>query len=226
MMLWRRHAVSEEELTAYVDGQLDAVGAARLEAHSATCEECATAIAELRALKSVLSALPAVSPSRSFVLTLAMAGDPGQSRPRAAGSSSRFAFAPALAMAVLVLLFAIDFTVIGGGRDESGGTFLASDSRSAADGESAKGAPAAEQPDMAPAARGATPAADMDSAAQEPEQVRAAADEAAPPPDAAAPTLSQDGSTARDILRVLQIVAALALLVSLFVWLRARLGLS
>ena len=69
MFFWRRdHTISEEQLSAYVDGQLDEAEAARLEAHVEACSPCREALAELRIVRSTLRALPQVAAPRSFAL--------------------------------------------------------------------------------------------------------------------------------------------------------------
>lgn len=69
MFFWRRsHAISEEQLSAYIDGQLDDADAARLEAHAESCSACRDALAELRTVRSTLRELPQVAAPRSFAL--------------------------------------------------------------------------------------------------------------------------------------------------------------
>lgn len=53
----------EEELTAYVDGELPAARRAEVEAHLGTCEECRSTEALLRRTLSSLAALPEFKPS-------------------------------------------------------------------------------------------------------------------------------------------------------------------
>lgn len=48
-----------DRLSAYIDADLEAGEAERLEAHLATCPACATALAELRAVVTAAAALPA-----------------------------------------------------------------------------------------------------------------------------------------------------------------------
>ncbi len=69
MWFWRRrHPVSDEELSAYIDGQLAPAARTRLEAHIETCAGCRDALAELRSLQRTLGALPQAQAPRSFAL--------------------------------------------------------------------------------------------------------------------------------------------------------------
>jgi hypothetical protein len=66
---WRRtHPASDEELSAYIDGQLAPAARTRLEAHIETCSGCRDALAELRSLQRTLGALPRAQAPRSFAL--------------------------------------------------------------------------------------------------------------------------------------------------------------
>ena len=53
----------EEELTAYVDGELPAARRAEVEAHLGTCEECRSTEALLRRTLTSLASLPEFKPS-------------------------------------------------------------------------------------------------------------------------------------------------------------------
>lgn len=69
MFFWRRrHPISDEELSAYVDGRLQAAARARLEAHIEACAACREALAELRALRRSLRELPRAVAPCSFIL--------------------------------------------------------------------------------------------------------------------------------------------------------------
>jgi hypothetical protein len=57
-----------ERLSAYADGELDAPDRAAVEAHLPTCERCRAALAELRAVRGLLRAMPAPALPRSFAL--------------------------------------------------------------------------------------------------------------------------------------------------------------
>jgi Putative zinc-finger len=57
-----------EQLSAYLDDELDETERAALDEHLATCEECRGLLAELRETRSLLRALPAPTLSRSFLI--------------------------------------------------------------------------------------------------------------------------------------------------------------
>ena len=63
-----------ETLSAYLDGQLDASDAARLEARLKTDAELASVLKDLRAARSILRKLPARKAPRNFTLTRQMVG--------------------------------------------------------------------------------------------------------------------------------------------------------
>jgi hypothetical protein len=64
----RRHPVTDEELSAYLDGQLDDAARARVEAHGADCARCREVLTELRLVRRALRALPRGQAPRSFAL--------------------------------------------------------------------------------------------------------------------------------------------------------------
>ena len=69
MLFWRnRHEVGDEELNAFVDGELDESGRRRVERHLESCAPCSEAVAGLRAVSRAMSELPAVRAPRSFAL--------------------------------------------------------------------------------------------------------------------------------------------------------------
>ncbi|HEY8677214.1 MAG TPA: zf-HC2 domain-containing protein [Candidatus Dormibacteraeota bacterium] len=61
---------SLEELSAYVDGELDASARAQLDAHLATCAECRARIEGLRLTVNAVRALPMETPPRTFTVPL------------------------------------------------------------------------------------------------------------------------------------------------------------
>ena len=63
-----RHGRLRELLSAYVDGQVSASEASRVQEHLAACAECRRELEALRATVSLLRSLPQVQPSRSFAL--------------------------------------------------------------------------------------------------------------------------------------------------------------
>ncbi len=70
MMFWfNRHRRLRDQLSAYIDGELDASAAKRLERHLAECGRCRQEMEQLRATVAALQELPAVEPPRSFTLS-------------------------------------------------------------------------------------------------------------------------------------------------------------
>jgi len=57
----------DNDLSAYLDGELAPSDRARVESHLAGCDRCASRLAELRSTASLISALPSPRPSRSLV---------------------------------------------------------------------------------------------------------------------------------------------------------------
>jgi anti-sigma factor RsiW len=62
---WQRQ---REQLSAYLDGELIAEEGAAIERHLPSCADCRAALVELRGVHSLLRALPAPVPPRSFAL--------------------------------------------------------------------------------------------------------------------------------------------------------------
>ncbi len=87
----RRHPIGDEDLGAYLDGQLGEADRARLEAHIESCAACREELAELRALQRSLRELPEARAPRSFALREADVRP--DASPRALGTLER---APAL----------------------------------------------------------------------------------------------------------------------------------
>ena len=86
-MFWRRrHPIADQELSAYVDGQLPSAARVRLEEHVQACAACREALEELRALRGALRELPSAVAPRSFALREADVRGP---TPRAAGALGR-----------------------------------------------------------------------------------------------------------------------------------------
>jgi anti-sigma factor RsiW len=71
MMMFRpgAHKRFRESLSPYLDGELEARAAERLEAHLAACEGCRLELRQLRATAAALRELPEVQVPRSFALS-------------------------------------------------------------------------------------------------------------------------------------------------------------
>ena len=64
----QRHRIGDEELNAYIDGELDAAARSRVEAHMESCAACRETVGELRTVSQALQALPGAQAPRSFAL--------------------------------------------------------------------------------------------------------------------------------------------------------------
>ena len=158
----------QEQISAYVDGELDARQSEGVALHLASCDECTALLEELREARAMLSALPREAPRRSFVL------GPEHARERVAASApaprrrSSFSFAPAVAATVLIgLLFADAINLQSTSQDETGS--LAGGSQGALAGrdsteDASKGAP---MPATAPGFAESTNSTAADSAGAE-----------------------------------------------------------
>ena len=96
-----RHGRLRELLSAYIDGQVSASEASRVQKHLAACAECRRELEALRATVSLLRSLPQVQPSRSFAL--AEAPEPADRRwPVAWGARAAMSVAGLVLAALLV----------------------------------------------------------------------------------------------------------------------------
>ena len=120
MFFFRRaHPISDEELSAYADGEIADAARARVEAHLEGCAACRETVSELRAVRGALGALPRPAAPRSFVLREADVRP--QEAPRPAGAFGRAA--PALGGVAMVAFLAF-WALVGidvAGRPSGGG---------------------------------------------------------------------------------------------------------
>jgi anti-sigma factor RsiW len=248
---FQRNEHSEEQLSAYLDGELDARQAEKVARHLSGCPACTATLEDLRSGKALLAELPRLAPSRSFVLGPEHARERAVSRPR---QRSAFAFAPAIAATVLVALLVFDFgSFSSSSNDHSTGT-LAEKSTASRQADEAGGAGSSLQPAQAPALGGSSGTANStgsaDAAAGTPQSLDAP--QSAPAPAVPGPTMSTfaagtDSSAAAtpeaptvdaplaaadsqeddggiSLLRVLEVLAGAGLLASVFfVYVRPRL---
>jgi hypothetical protein len=116
-----RHERWQNDLDAYVDGELPAPGALRFEQHLAACDACAALLDLTRGTKAAIVSLPALRAPRSFALTEAMlTATPAPPPPRRApGMTYRLAQATAFAaLAGFATLVVVDVSSgDGGSRD-------------------------------------------------------------------------------------------------------------
>jgi len=186
---FRRSEHLGEQLSAYIDGELDVRQAEKVARHLAACPQCSATLEELRGAKMMLASLPREAPRRSFVL--------GQEHARpvpaakAPARRSSFSFAPAVAATLLIGLLLVDaINLQGVGNDESATSgFAGADktelSRQTAE-DSAGGAPV---PATAPeASQGTANSSAAAEAATTPAATRAGADSGAGSGTAPAPS--------------------------------------
>lgn len=91
-----------EQLSSYLDGQLNSSDSKRLESRIASDPELASDLKDIRAARGILRKLPARKAPRNFTLTRQMVG----LRPPVPQSYSFFRFSSAFATILLVLTFA------------------------------------------------------------------------------------------------------------------------
>jgi hypothetical protein len=218
----RRHPFSQEDLSAFLDGQLSPARSARLEEHLASCEPCRQHLGELRAVVEGLRALPSISAPRSFALRPEQVEAPRRQAPIEA---PKWAFGPAGAAATALLLFlvlvGVDLGTLGGGGAPEEREMPTAAVADEAEEQPMLGAAPAPTPAPVPAERApvieekeaGTPEAAAEAAA--PTEVAPSA----PPTDA-----EQGGGASRWILRGFQGAAGAAFLaaVAALLWRRRR----
>lgn len=139
--------LTDEELSSYLDGYLDATERGRVEAHLAGCSECAVVLEELRATVALLRQLPRVPVPHSF----AIPADTARAATRP-GRRFQLFFAARAATAMMAALFVL--LVVG---DLSGALRPPAPPRGAPVPEDARLAPAAGSPALLPTDLAATP---------------------------------------------------------------------
>ncbi len=154
MMFWfNRHRRLRDQLSAYIDGELDASAAERLERHLAECGRCRQEMEQLRATITALQELPAVELPRSFTLSPERVA-PRPRMPVASPLAFGARIAAAGVAAALAVVLVVDLGDFGGDgvTDEATAPQMM---RSEADGEeleAAGGAAATDEAQDAPAA--------------------------------------------------------------------------
>jgi anti-sigma factor RsiW len=109
----RTHRPDAELLSAHLDGRLDAVAAARAEAHIASCEACRVRLAELRTMRDMLRSLPDADAPRSFRLRPSDVPSPVVTR-RAPGAVRAMPMLGAVAAVVFAAVLGFDLSRSGG----------------------------------------------------------------------------------------------------------------
>jgi len=158
MVFWPgAHRRFRESLSPYIDGEMEAGAAERLEAHLAACEGCHLELQQLRAMAAALHDLPQVELPRSFTLSPERAA----ARRPLTGAATPLALGMRLAAAgVAVALAAVLVVDLGGlAGDNQAGTTAP---QAASDRGTEYGVPTDSA--AAPSAEGAqTPAAGSDT---------------------------------------------------------------
>jgi hypothetical protein len=135
---FRRNEHDHEQLSAYLDGELDSRQAETVESHLATCDACAALLEELRGGRALLASLPAQTSGRSFVLGSEYARAPVRDAPPSRRLS--LALAPAVALSVFIALLFVDLAGNqSGSSDESTSALTAASSRQADDASAGAG---------------------------------------------------------------------------------------
>lgn len=124
MIFFDKHRRARKKLSAYVDGELAAKDAGRLESHVESCERCQLELDELRATIGALRSMPDEEPRRSFALTPEMVRAPRllpQPGPTPALAHGLRLSAAGLA-AALALVFVIDVSNNGSSDNDGAST--------------------------------------------------------------------------------------------------------
>jgi outer membrane biosynthesis protein TonB len=175
-------------LSSYIDGQVSASEAARVEGHLAQCEGCRMELESLRATVALLSGLPELAVPRSFGLTQVPAPAPSE-LPRRLALTTRFATSVAALLFVALVLGDVLGVVTQGGESVSVQDIPAG---AGAVAEMVQEAPSlAESPPGAPAPL----AARLPEATPAPAAPQAAPAQAAAPPPVAAMAAPAEAST-------------------------------
>ncbi len=167
LLRFRRHPVSEEQLSAYLDGRLSASDKERIDSHIRSCGACAGKLAETRALAAELQRLPRVKAPRSFAISPQMAAELRRDRQTQQRTSARRAYlglSGATAAAALVLIGLVAGTALmsSGNNGTPASGPVAASRQTAASPESKSLAPAApENPPLLGSAQATPPSTDL-----------------------------------------------------------------
>ncbi len=154
MMFWfNRHRRLRDQLSAYIDGELDASAAERLERHLAECGRCRQEMEQLRATVAALQELPAVEPPRSSTLSPERVA-PRPQMPVASPLAFGARIAAAGVAAALAVVLVVDLGDFGGDgvTDEATAPQMMRSEADEEELEAASGAAATDEAEGAPAA--------------------------------------------------------------------------
>jgi anti-sigma factor RsiW len=218
-----------EQLSAYLDRALGEQESRGLAEHIDACERCASLLIELGSVKMLVGSLPAMQPSRSFVLGRQHAA---ASRPAPAPRRG-FVLAPALTLTILLSLLAVDFADFSSSGGDAGTASLSKASDAAQSDSTApsfpdaafrtESGPDADRPEIRAAGEVAVPTAvPADSPAYAGQRDEPQPRDESPAPEAAA---SQNGGGSdMSLLRVLEVLAGIAFVGSVAIALWPRMG--
>ncbi len=154
MLFWdnlrRRHPIGDEELNAYIDGELDAAASSRVEAHMESCAACRETVGELRTVSQALQSLPRVQAPRSFALReVDVEPAPARTAGWLAGATPLLGGVAAVAFLAFFVLVGVDVTDRSEDSDAmSAGASLSSEMterNTALDAEMPEGLPEADE---------------------------------------------------------------------------------
>lgn len=115
MRLWfDRHSRLRDQLSAYIDGELEAPAVERLERHLADCGRCRAQLEQLRATIGALRELPEAEPPRSFTLSPERVAAPRPALPAAPPLAFGMRIAATVVAAALAVVLVVDLGDIGG----------------------------------------------------------------------------------------------------------------
>ena len=103
----RQHARVRTLLSSYIDGEVSASEARRVDAHLSDCDECVAELESLRATTMLLGRLPSLDAPRSYALTAADVQDLSRQRgfmPSIASLTGGLATAGAAALVVVLVV--------------------------------------------------------------------------------------------------------------------------
>ena len=121
---FRRHPVSDEAISAYIDRRLPPRESERIEGHLHACADCRRKLAEMKALVSELRRLPQVTAPRSFALSaeqVTATRRPAAEKERMVARRLYLGLSRATVAAALLLCALVGANVLGGVGNGSGG---------------------------------------------------------------------------------------------------------
>jgi len=131
---FRRHPVSEEELSAYLDDRLSVRAKERVDSHLQSCPDCGRRLEEMRLLVAEMRRLPEAKAPRSFALSPELAaatrreGDRARQEQRATARRVYLGLSGATVAAAVLLIAVVSSDVAFFSRGDSEGSTAATTS--------------------------------------------------------------------------------------------------